>query len=70
MSRGWRSEGVVFVHCDTENEDDWTSFKAGSSVLPAEETGVSLFSVLWGDDCFENIREMTPGMWMKRRGGI
>lgn len=70
VSRGWWSEGVVFVHCDPENEDDWTSFKAGSCVLPVEDTGMSLFSVLWGDDCFDNIREMAPEMWMKRRGGI
>ena len=30
--------------------DDWTSFKPGSCVLPIEETGISLFSVLLGDD--------------------
>lgn len=63
-SRDWRSEGIVFVHCDPENEDDWTSFKVGSCVLPVEGTGVSLFSVLWGDDCFNHIREMAPEMWV------
>ena len=64
VSRDWRSEGIVFVHCDPENEDDWTSFKVGSCVLPVEGTGVSLFSVLWGDDCFNHIREMAPEMWV------
>ena len=54
----------MFVHCDPENEDDWTSFKVGSCVLPVEGTGVSLFSVLWGDDCFNHIREMAPEMWV------
>ena len=60
----------MFVHCDPENEDDWTSFEAGSCVLPVAETGISLLvCYAGGDDCFENIRAMAPEMWMKRRGG-
>lgn len=66
MSRNRKSEGIVFVHCDPRNGEDWTSFKTGTCVLPIEEVGIALFSVQWGDDDFEKIQEMAPDMWKKR----
>lgn len=53
-SKKWREEGIVLVHC--EDPDDGGQFSADSCVLPVQEVGMNMLSLVWGDECFEDVK--------------
>lgn len=65
VSRDWRRDGVVIVHCD--DYDDSGEFKADSCVLPMEEIGLYLTSLVFGDEEFAEIIDIAPSLWEHRR---
>lgn len=52
-SRNWREDGIVLVHC--QDHDDGV-FWADSCILPVEEVGINMLSLVWGDEDFEGVK--------------
>ena len=53
-SRNWREEGIVLVHCQDSSENG--EFEVDSCVVPVQEVGINMLSLVWGDEDFEGVK--------------